>query len=139
MPDETTGPREVTFHLLHGPHGWRGYLVAVGCAALIVVARLALLPILPHGYPFITLFLGVSYLAVKQKGVETPPEGFAGGIDTWHYHSDLCFVGKDVTVARADDCKRKNGLYQPETPWMMHAWLFKENAWKRLGKDFDRH
>jgi hypothetical protein len=71
--------------------------------------------------------VGVSYLAVKQKGNETPPEGFAGGIDTWHYHSDLCFVGKDVTVAKADDCKRKNGLYQPETPWMMHAWLFKES------------
>jgi hypothetical protein len=59
MPDEITGPREATFHLIHGPHGWRGYVVAVGCAALIVLARLALLPILPHGYPFITLFLGV--------------------------------------------------------------------------------
>jgi PAS domain S-box-containing protein len=59
MPDATTGPREVTWHLVHGPHGWRGYVFAVACAALIVLARLALLPILPSGYPFITLFLGV--------------------------------------------------------------------------------
>jgi PAS domain S-box-containing protein len=74
MRDEITGPREVTWHLLHGPHGWRGYLVAVGCAALIVLARLALLPILPHGYPFITLFLGVC--------VATWYSGFGPGLAT---------------------------------------------------------
>ena len=59
MPDEITGPRHVTWHLIHGAHGWRGYAVALLCAGLIILVRLALLPILPTGYPFITLFIGV--------------------------------------------------------------------------------
>jgi two-component system cell cycle sensor histidine kinase/response regulator CckA len=59
MPDETTGPRDVTYHLIHGAHGWRGYAVAVACAGLVVAVRLALIPVLPTGYPFITLFVGV--------------------------------------------------------------------------------
>jgi PAS domain S-box-containing protein len=59
MPEEITGPRHVTWHLIHGARGWRGYAVAILCAGLIVLARLALLPILPTGYPFITLFIGV--------------------------------------------------------------------------------
>src|SRR5690349_11412426 len=59
MPDEITGPRHATWHLIHGAHGWLGYAVAVLCAGLIVLARLALTPILPTGYPFITLFIGV--------------------------------------------------------------------------------
>jgi PAS domain S-box-containing protein len=59
MPDEITGPRAASWHLIHGTHGWRGYAVALVCAALIVFARLALTPLLPTGYPFITLFIGV--------------------------------------------------------------------------------
>jgi PAS domain S-box-containing protein len=85
MPDATTGPREVTWHLLHGPHGWRGYVVAVACAALIVLARLALLPILPTGYPFITLFLGVcvgTWYGGFGPGVATLVWGTIG---VWYY------------------------------------------------------
>jgi two-component system, cell cycle sensor histidine kinase and response regulator CckA len=59
MPDVITGPRQVTWHLVHGAHGWLGYAMALLCAGLIVVARIALYPILPTGYPFITLFIGV--------------------------------------------------------------------------------
>src|SRR5689334_19256781 len=59
MPDEITGPRAATWHLIHGTHGWRGYAVALLCAGLVVLARVALLPLLPTGYPFITLFIGV--------------------------------------------------------------------------------
>ena len=59
MPDEITGPRHATWHLIHGAHGWLGYAVAVLCAGLIVLVRMALRPILPDGYPFITLFVGV--------------------------------------------------------------------------------
>ena len=61
MPDETTDTRGTTYHLLHGAHGWPSYLVALGCAALIVGLRFALVPILPAGYPFITLFVGVGF------------------------------------------------------------------------------
>ena len=59
MPDEITGPRHATWHLIHGAHGWLGYAVAILCAGLIVLARIALYPVLPDGYPFITLFIGV--------------------------------------------------------------------------------
>jgi len=59
MPDAITGPRHATWHLIHGAHGWLGYAVAMLCAGLIVLARIALYPVLPDGYPFITLFIGV--------------------------------------------------------------------------------
>jgi PAS domain S-box-containing protein len=59
MPDIITGPRHATWHLVHGAHGWVGYAVSLLCAGLIVLARIALNPVLPTGYPFITLFIGV--------------------------------------------------------------------------------
>jgi hypothetical protein len=57
------------------------------------------------------------------ESVEDNPPSYFGALDSWHYHSNLCFVaGAAVKVtASAADCK--NGLFVPRTPWQMHVWL----------------
>ena len=58
---------------------------------------------------------------------DTPPVGFAGGSDVWHYHSDLCFQkGGSVTIAKDDaSCKAVGGIaFQKQTSWLLHAWIW---------------
>jgi hypothetical protein len=69
------------------------------------------------------VLVGVSYLFVHVN--ETPPAGFAGGSDVWHYHRDLCFVSGTVTITQsAADCP---GVFQKTTNWMLHVWIWKTN------------
>ena len=72
--------------------------------------------------------VGVAYQFVHTN--DTPPVGFAGGSDVWHYHSNLCFVrGGSVTIAKDDaSCKAVGGLaFQAQTAWLLHAWIWKAN------------
>jgi len=69
------------------------------------------------------VLVGLSYLFVHVN--ETPPDGFAGGSDVWHYHRDLCFVSGAVTITQsAADCP---GVFQKTTAWMLHVWNWKTN------------
>lgn len=70
---------------------------------------------------------GVSYLA-PFTGSETPPEGFAGPLDVWHYHTDLCFKGQSVISATksAAECRAAGGAFTKNTGWMAHLWLYME-------------
>ena len=61
---------------------------------------------------------------------DTPPAGFAGGSDLWHYHNNLCFQkGGSVTIAKDDaSCKAVGGLaFQQQTAWLLHAWIWTPN------------
>jgi hypothetical protein len=69
--------------------------------------------------------VGVAYQF--QHTNETPPAGFAGGSDVWHYHNDLCFQkGGSVTIAKDDaSCKAVGGIaFQQQTSWLLHAWIW---------------
>jgi hypothetical protein len=71
---------------------------------------------------------GVAYQYVHVN--DTPPAGFAGGADVWHYHTDLCFQkGGSVTIAKDDtSCKAVGGLvFQKQTAWLLHAWVWTKN------------
>jgi hypothetical protein len=70
---------------------------------------------------------GVGYTFVHDG--DTPPAGFAGGQDVWHFHENLCFLRNgSVTVApdRAS-CQGKEGVFQKQTAWLLHAWIWKSN------------
>jgi hypothetical protein len=71
--------------------------------------------------------VGVSY--ALQTNSDTPPEGFAGGSDVWHFHRDLCFLlDGTVTIApTAGDCLARHGLFQERTAWLLHVWLWQAN------------
>jgi hypothetical protein len=69
---------------------------------------------------------GVAYQFAHTS--DTPPAGFAGGSDVWHYHTNLCFLpGGSVTISSADGCKLAHGFFQAQTAWLLHAWIWKTN------------
>jgi hypothetical protein len=70
---------------------------------------------------------GVAYTVRKVDDV--PPEGFAGGSDVWHFHRNLCFVpGGTVGIApNRAACDARGGIFQEETDWLLHAWLWVPN------------
>jgi len=72
--------------------------------------------------------VGLSYTA-PFTGDQTPPAGFAGPLDAWHYHTDLCFRGQRVVAASqsADQCRQAGGRFVGNTGWMMHLWLYSES------------
>jgi hypothetical protein len=71
--------------------------------------------------------VGVAY-SVPHRGPDSP-EGFPGGQDVWHYHTNLCFLADgSVTIAPdRDACKAHGGYFQSQTPWLLHAWIWKTN------------
>ncbi len=71
--------------------------------------------------------VGLAYMLPKQPGVDIPPDTPFGGLAHWHYHTDLCFrPGAQVSIAKsAGECG--GGLYVPETPWLLHVWVWKDS------------
>jgi hypothetical protein len=74
--------------------------------------------------------VGVAY-SVPHSGAwaTDPPDGFPGGADVWHYHTNLCFLtdgSVTITPDRAS-CMGRGGYFQAQTPWLLHAWIWKSN------------
>lgn len=69
-------------------------------------------------------FVGLSY-AIPQTAGGAEPAGFAGPLDTWHYHENLCFRGGAVVGARLspESCAARGGSFSARTFWMNHVWL----------------
>ena len=108
-----------------------------GIAAHFVNARYALDGVFDPAKPEVLLYakldglwtlVGLSYTA-PFTGAETPPEGFAGPLDVWHYHTDLCFSAQRVRSAggTAEQCRQAGGRFVKNTGWMAHLWLYKES------------
>lgn len=71
------------------------------------------------------ILVGVAY---SQPVIDenTPPEGFAGPLDSWHYHTDLCFGAWGVKLTENEaDCV--GGVYVARTGWLNHFWLYKDS------------
>jgi hypothetical protein len=73
---------------------------------------------------------GFMYLAY---GRDTPPEGFAGPNDVWHYHEHVCIkigpggtldtpFGADLEGVTADMCTDVGGAWIANTGYMVHVW-----------------
>jgi hypothetical protein len=73
---------------------------------------------------------GFMYLAY---GRDTPPEGFAGPNDVWHYHEHVCIkMGSDGTIdtpfgadlegVTAEMCTDVGGVWMATTGYMVHVW-----------------
>jgi hypothetical protein len=89
-------------------------------------AEPALLLYMPDGVNGMRL-AGVAY--DLPHTTDTPPEGFAGGSDVWHFHKSLCFLLDGTVTITPDEaaCSERSGIFQAETGWLLHAWLFVEN------------
>ena len=56
------------------------------------------------------------------------PAGFAGPLDNWHVHYQLCTFpdGQFRTLSQVD-CESRDGLFTPSYGWMIHAWVHDDN------------
>lgn len=71
---------------------------------------------------------GFMYMAYQ----ETEPEGFAGPLDRWHYHTAVCLVqtpdgietpfGADLTGVTEEMCNDAGGELLEFTGYMVHVW-----------------
>ena len=55
----------------------------------------------------------------------THPETFAGPLDNWHIHYNLCrgnAQGRDTFVPRSE-CEAAGGNFSAALGWMIHAWV----------------
>jgi hypothetical protein len=66
---------------------------------------------------------GLSYLsAVLGVDNETPPPGFTGSYDVWHWHEGWCFTLKGARKSNGSDCKQPLEFYAARTGYMVHVW-----------------
>ncbi|MDZ7732002.1 MAG: plastocyanin/azurin family copper-binding protein [Acidimicrobiia bacterium] len=66
--------------------------------------------------------VGTSYLLPQDVVGDDHPEGFAGDLDNWHIHYNLCRgLGQDSIVPR-EVCEEKGGQYRSTLGWMIHVW-----------------
>ena len=76
--------------------------------------------------------VGVWYLILPGQGgssAEVPPEGFAGNLDLWHEHHGLCTRAGIISENNtAESCATDDGRFMGDLRWMMHTWVYPENA-----------
>lgn len=76
--------------------------------------------------------VGVWYLLVPGQAGSTetvPPQGFAGNLDLWHEHHGLCTRAGIISENNtAEGCAADNGRFMGDLRWMMHTWVYPENA-----------
>lgn len=71
---------------------------------------------------------GFMYMAYQQD----PPEGFAGDLDQWHFHTSTCIVftpdgidtpfGADLSGVTQEMCEAEGGTLIAFTGYMVHVW-----------------
>lgn len=73
--------------------------------------------------------VGVAWSLPKKQGDDTAPTSPFGPLAVFHYHTDLCFGaragGPVVSATTASGCRAAGGIFVKETPWMIHAWVFR--------------
>jgi hypothetical protein len=63
--------------------------------------------------------VGAMFLA--EKMTEEPPSYF-GPLDSWHYHSNLCFTAGAAVRQAASQAECLNGVFVARTAWQLHVW-----------------
>jgi hypothetical protein len=76
--------------------------------------------------------VGVWYLILPGQGgssLTVPPQGFAGNLDLWHQHYGLCTRAGIISENNSEEsCAADHGSYIGDLRWMMHTWVYPENA-----------
>ena len=69
--------------------------------------------------------VGTSFIIPPQVIGDDHPEAFAGPLDNWHIHYNLCrgnAQGRDTFVPRSE-CVASGGSFSAALGWMIHAWV----------------
>jgi len=71
------------------------------------------------------VLVGAAFLVPPSIIGDDHPEAFAGPLDNWHIHYNLCrgnAQGRDTFVPRSA-CEAGGGNFSPALGWMLHAWV----------------
>jgi hypothetical protein len=69
--------------------------------------------------------VGTAFIIVPRVVGNDHPETFAGPLDNWHIHYNLCrgnSEGRDSFVPE-DQCEAQGGNFSATIGWMLHAWV----------------
>ena len=69
--------------------------------------------------------VGTSFIIPPQVIGDEHPETFAGPLDNWHIHYNLCrgnSEGRDSFVPKSE-CETAGGNFSQALGWMIHAWV----------------
>ncbi len=73
--------------------------------------------------------VGTSFIIPPQVIGDAHPETFAGPLDNWHIHYNLCrgaAEGRDTFLPRSE-CLASGGNFSDALGWMLHAWVAPEH------------
>ena len=73
--------------------------------------------------------VGTSFIIPPQVIGDEHPETFAGPLDNWHIHYNLCrgnSEGRDSFVPKSE-CETAGGNFSQALGWMIHAWVDPEH------------
>jgi hypothetical protein len=75
--------------------------------------------------------VGVSYLWNAPEGPDGQPENppFPKSLAVWHRHDNICVLAhiENPHGLSESQCKAQGGEFVAKTPWLVHAWIWKEN------------
>ncbi len=69
--------------------------------------------------------VGTSFIIPPNVIGDDHPEAFAGPLDNWHIHYNLCrgnAQGRDTFIPRSE-CEAAGGNFSAALGWMIHAWV----------------
>lgn len=75
------------------------------------------------------MLIGTAFIIPPSVIGEQHPETFAGPLDNWHIHYNLCrgnSQGRDTFVPRSE-CTESGGNFSAALGWMLHAWVDPEH------------
>ena len=72
--------------------------------------------------------VGTSFILPTQFAGLDHPQAFAGPLDNWHVHYDVCTGPNTISrSATAEECRANDGVWSPTLGWMIHAWVWVDN------------
>ncbi|MDA1347523.1 MAG: plastocyanin/azurin family copper-binding protein [Chloroflexi bacterium] len=72
--------------------------------------------------------VGTSFVLPTQFAGLDHPEAFAGPLDNWHVHYQVCTGPNTISrSSTADECQANGGVWAPTLGWMIRAWVWVDN------------
>ena len=73
--------------------------------------------------------VGTSFVLSRSRVGDDHPDAFAGQLDNWHVHYELCSGNPDIASRSATrhECQAGGGAFIPSYGWMIHAWVWTDN------------
>jgi hypothetical protein len=75
--------------------------------------------------------VGVSYLWNAPEGPDGQPLNppFPKALALWHRHDNICVLAhlENPHGLSENQCREQGGHFIAKTPWLVHAWIWKEN------------